>query len=178
MKKLFPIAVILTLITVIAFVPSVRKIFVPVAEIEEHLHLAPQDMEVRLKGVNVPDATLKELSQQKKVLFLNFWGSWCAPCVKEWPSIQKLYETEGSRMSFALVAMLEDEAKVRQFLAQNHYTAPVYLVESPLSDNLLPKVFPTTYLLDSNGRILMKETASKDWMADQQTKTLLNNLTK
>ena len=59
--------------------------------------------------------------------------------------------------------MQDKEEDVVKFLKDNNYTAPVYIAQSPVTANVLPKVFPTTFLLDKNGRILLKEDASKDW---------------
>lgn len=59
--------------------------------------------------------------------------------------------------------MNDKEEDVRKFLKENNYTVPVYIAQSPISEKILPKVFPTTFLLDKTGRIIIKEDASKDW---------------
>jgi hypothetical protein len=59
--------------------------------------------------------------------------------------------------------MNDQEDAVRKFLKENNYTVPVYIAQSPISERILPKVFPTTYLLDKDGRIIIKEDASRDW---------------
>jgi len=59
--------------------------------------------------------------------------------------------------------MQDKEEDVLNFMKDKGYTAPVYIAQSPVSKNILPKAFPTTFLLDKNGRILLKEDASKDW---------------
>ena len=69
-------------------------------------------------------------------------------------------------MDFVLIAMMDKEEDVRKFLKENNYTVPVYIAESPINGKILPKVFPTTYVLDKEGRILMKETSTKDWNTD------------
>ncbi|WP_374451502.1 TlpA family protein disulfide reductase, partial [Cloacibacterium normanense] len=97
---------------------------------------------------------------------LNFWGSWCPPCRAEYPSIQKLYDAKKDKVAFVLIAMQDEEEKVKKFLADNNYTTPVYFATSPLSEKMLPKVFPTTFILGKNGRILMKEDAAKDWNSE------------
>lgn len=166
LKKNIIIVAILLIASIILFIPAVKaglqEAFFPIADIESALKLNDEDYDIELKGINVPDANLKDF-KGKKTVFLNFWGTWCAPCIKEWPSIQKLYDSQNSQVDFVLIAVQNEEADVKKFLEENKYTVPVYIAESPLTKNLLPSVFPTTYLLDIDGRILLKETATKDW---------------
>ena len=141
----------------IAMSPTVGKI--------NNETMLPDDvLNIDLKGINTSSTNLKNL--RGKVLFLNFWGTWCPPCRAEYPSIQKLYEAKKGKVQFVLVAMQDEEEKVKQFLAENKYTTPVYLAKSPLAEKMLPKSFPTTFLVGQNGRILMKEDAAKDWNAE------------
>ena len=141
---------------------SLKEVLFPVAAIDSSLKLDDQDYDVQLKGMNVPDANLKDF-KGKKTLFLNFWGTWCAPCITEWPSIQSLYDAKKDKVDFVLIAVQDEEEAVKKFLEKNNYTVPVYIAETPLTKNVLPTVFPTTYLLDLDGRILLKETSTKDW---------------
>lgn len=158
-----------TFILVLFLFPSVKlklkDLFFPIAEIEQAVMVDEADYNVVLKGINVPNTNLQNLKGEK-LLFLNFWGTWCAPCREEWPTIQKLYESRRNDVDFVLIAMQDKEDDVRKFLQNNNYSAPVYVAESPISGKILPKVFPTTFLLNKDGRILMKEDASKDWNSD------------
>ncbi len=155
-------------LAVLFIFPSVKlklkDLFFPIAAVENAVTLKDSDYEVQLKGINVPSTNLKNL-KGNKLIFLNFWGTWCPPCREEWPTIQKLYESKKDKVDFVLIAMQDKEETVIKFMKDNNYTAPVYIAESPVSNNILPKVFPTTFLLDKNGRILLKEDASKDWNA-------------
>ncbi|UFK97050.1 TlpA family protein disulfide reductase [Kaistella faecalis] len=153
-------------VAVIFLFPSLqtklRELFLPVAAIESAVTLQDSDYDVQLKGINVPSTNLKNL-KGNKLVFLNFWGTWCAPCREEWPTIQDLYEARKDKIDFVLIAMQDKEEDVIKFMKEKGYTAPVYIAQSPVSKNILPKAFPTTFLLDKNGRILLKEDASKDW---------------
>ena len=168
LKKNLIYLVLLVVVGVVAFIPNVRKtlqdLFLPVAEIENVVTVPEEDFNVDLKGINVPSTNLKALKSDK-LIFLNFWGTWCPPCREEWPAIEALYKGKKDKVEFVLIAMQDKEEAVLKFIKENNYTAPVYIAQSPISGKILPKVFPTTFLLDNSGRILMKETSSKDWNA-------------
>lgn len=132
-----------------------------VSKVQEEITVSDADYDIQLKGINVPDANLKDFKND--MLFLNFWGTWCPPCRAEWPSIQKLYNAKNGKMKFVLIAMQDKEESVRKFLKDNNYNVPVYVAQSPLSEKLLPQSFPTTYIIGKGGRIFQKEDSSKDW---------------
>ena len=137
--------------------PSLEKV-------ENEVTFSPEELKLQLKGVNVPDANLADFKD--KLIFLNFWGTWCPPCRAEYPSIQKLYDAKKDKVQFVLIAMQDQEETVKKFLAENKYTTPVYLATSPISEKMLPKSFPTTYIIGKNGRILKKEEYASDWNSD------------
>ncbi|MEC5395423.1 TlpA family protein disulfide reductase [Bergeyella sp. RCAD1439] len=166
MKKNLIYIALLALVAGVFFIPGVKDVFFPVAEIKNAVTVEEAAYDIQLKGLNTTSTNLKNF-RGKKVLFLNFWGTWCKPCREEWPSIQKLYENRKDQMDFVLIAMMDQEEDVKKFIEENGYTAPVYLAESPIEAKLLPKVFPTTFLLAPNGHILLKEEATKDWNSEE-----------
>lgn len=124
--------------------------------------LSDENMKVDLKGYNgTADANLADF--KGKVVFLNFWGSWCPPCVAEMPSIQKLYDSKKGDVAFVLVTMKDKPEKFVPFLQENNYSMPVYEANSLLPKVLIPGSFPTTYLLNKKGEIVLKEINSADW---------------
>jgi thiol-disulfide isomerase/thioredoxin len=138
--------------------------------------LQDKNMNIELKGYNgTPDANLKDF--KGKVTVLNFWGSWCPPCVEEMPSIQKLYESRGKEINIVLITMKDKPEKFVPFLEKNQYSMPVYEANTLLPKVLIPGSFPTTYILDREGNIALKEIKSRDWNAVDVHK-LLDDLVK
>ena len=146
-----------------------------VSKINNETLLSDDVLNIDLKGINTSSTNLKNL--RGKVLFLNFWGTWCPPCRTEWPTIQKLYELRDDKLEFVLIAMQDQEEDVKKFLKENNYTVPVYIAESPLDPKVLPVAFPTTYLIGKDGRILKKEDSSMDWSKDSVLE-FIDNVTK
>jgi thiol-disulfide isomerase/thioredoxin len=100
-----------------------------------------------------------------KVLFLNFWATWCPPCVAEMPSIQRLYDRlRGEGVAFALVTSEEAEP-VRRFMERNDYTLPVYLGGEWVPRYLQPRAIPTTYIVRPDGKVMLKHTGAMEWDA-------------
>lgn len=146
-----------------------------VSKINNETLLSDEVLDIDLKGINTSSTNLKNL--RGKVLFLNFWGTWCPPCRTEWPTIQKLYDLKKDKLEFALIAMQDQEEDVKKFLKENNYTVPVYIAESPLDPKVLPVAFPTSYLIGKDGRILKKEDSSMDWSKDSILE-FIDNVTK
>ncbi len=180
LKKNIINIILIALVATLFLFPEVKlklkDMLFPVAAVENAITFTDADLDIELKGINTADTNLKSL-KGNKLIFLNFWGTWCPPCREEWPTIEKLFLARKDKIDFVLIAMQDEEEKVRKFLKDNNYTAPVYIAQSPLSTAVLPKVYPTTFLLDKNGRILLKEDASKDWNSSS-VNSFIDNVTK
>ena len=99
-----------------------------------------------------------------KIIFLNFWATWCPPCRAEMPDIQKLYEKSPREGSEAVIVLgvaapglgsEKDKAGIREFMEKNGYTYPVLMDKGgKLFESYGIRAIPTTYLIDRNGNIL------------------------
>ena len=97
-----------------------------------------------------------------KVVLVNFWATWCPPCIAEMPSYQELYDDYKEKMVFVFLA--SDEVKrVETFLKKNKYTLPVYYSVSSVPSELKSGSLPTTFLIDKNGAIVVDKTGAADW---------------
>ena len=122
------------------------------------------------------------LDQYKgKIIFLNFWATWCGPCRSEMPDIQELYEAYGQEEVVILgVAAPElgqegTEEEIAAFLEENGYTYPVLMDRDwELFDGYRISAFPTTFMIDAEGKVYgyVSGQLSRDMMESiiQQTK--------
>ena len=101
-----------------------------------------------------------------RVTLINFWASWCGPCVAEMPSLQKAYNQHKDKVDFYFVA--RDEAKlVEAFLKKEKYNVPVYYEKQNPPNLLKGNQLPTTYLIDKNGNVWVEKTGAADWNSDK-----------
>ncbi|MFK5974373.1 MAG: TlpA disulfide reductase family protein [Flavobacteriaceae bacterium] len=111
-----------------------------------------------------------------EVILINFWATWCPPCVAEMPSLQKLYDDYGDRVAFMFVAK-DNSKRVTDFLIKKGYTIPVYYTKTKNPDVLTSKALPTTYIISREGRIIVAEIGATDWNS-QKIRSLLEELLK
>lgn len=101
-----------------------------------------------------------------QITFLSFWATWCAPCVAELPSIQSLYELYGKDINVILVSNEAPEI-VQSFLKKRDLQVPIYVPVSHVPEILQTNRIPTTFLIDADGNIRIKETGATNWNSDK-----------
>ena len=109
-----------------------------------------------------------------KVVLINFWASWCPPCVAEMPSLDKLHQEFGDRVRFLFVAR-DQKDRVVSYLEKNNYEFPVYFEKGLTPKGLYNNSLPTTYILDKSGRIVLGHVGAADWYSED-TRKLLDSL--
>lgn len=94
-----------------------------------------------------------------KTIFLNFWATWCPPCIAEMPNIQKLYEDFENRedIVFVMLSLDEDPEKARSFMDRKEFTMPVYFLLGRKPGVYDSTVVPTTYVISPDGNIVMEK---------------------
>ncbi|MDZ7691739.1 MAG: TlpA disulfide reductase family protein [Balneolaceae bacterium] len=94
-----------------------------------------------------------------KVIFLNYWATWCPPCIAEMPNIQALYEqfNSNNQIAFAMISMDEDPEKAQRFIERKDFTFPVYHLAGPRPPELRSTLLPTTFVINKNAQILVKK---------------------
>ena len=101
-------------------------------------------------------------SYKGKVIVVNFWATWCPPCIAEMPSFQKLYDNYESKVVFLFVAN-DEPKKVENFIKDKSYDLPVYFQRSNSPSAIDSNALPTTFVIDSKGMIVAKKVGAADW---------------
>lgn len=102
-----------------------------------------------------------------RVLFINVWASWCAPCVRELQSIEGLrHRLADTDIAFLLVAA-EGEVPVRRFLRRHRYDLPFFLEEARVPAAFGLRGLPTTWVVDREGRIVLRHHGEAVWDTDR-----------
>jgi thiol-disulfide isomerase/thioredoxin len=109
---------------------------------------------------------LVKLSDLKgKVVFLNFWATWCPPCIAEMPSINKLHiRYEGQNdVVFLMVDVDGKIASSREFMKKRKFGMSVYVAASATSEMYYSGSMPTTVILDKSGNVVFKHVGAADY---------------
>ncbi|HNQ26505.1 MAG TPA: TlpA disulfide reductase family protein [Aquaticitalea sp.] len=110
-------------------------------------------------------------SAKGRVVVLNFWATWCPPCVAEMPSIAQLYASYKDEVLFLLVTDEKDEI-IARFKERHGYTFPVFRPLTALPKGLEARSIPKTYVIGKDGSIAINKTGAADWDSDKVQKTL------
>ena len=155
----------------------VRVVAIPLSDIpapsNRSTRVAAQEKTRRVSGrgrvgESIPDLELTSLAGEKvspgalrgRAVLLNFWATWCRPCIKEMPDLAALHHEYGPKGLVVIGVNVDDvdaHDKVRRFAAEHQLPFTVWLdPETRLSDALRVRRFPSTFVLDREGRIVLR----------------------
>lgn len=123
-------------------------------------------------GDEAPDFTLPSLDGQDRALsdyrgqlvIVNFWGTYCPPCVEEMPLIQRYYD-EYRDQGLVVLAVNENDpiVSIKAFIRQHKLSFPILLDKDTVRKQYGVTAYPSTFVLDQNGRVL----SSREGMIDE-----------
>jgi len=109
-----------------------------------------------------------------KVIFLNFWATWCMPCITELPSINDLYNQFKNEDIVFLLISGETAKKVKQYKERKKYDVPFYISDE---NSHIPKMYfsrgiPTTFIINKQGKVIKASSGAEDWDDKEFVNTL------
>jgi thiol-disulfide isomerase/thioredoxin len=125
------------------------------------------------KGDSAPEFTIAADTGQQvsvpspqgnpRLLVLNFWASWCGPCVEETPSLSKFAQDYAPRGVEVLgISVDKDPAAYRNFL-QKYRPAFLTARDQKIHEDYGTFMYPETYIIDAKGKVLLKIAEPADW---------------
>jgi peroxiredoxin len=121
-----------------------------------------------------PNFSLEDLNGQKvelknfkgKVIFLNFWATWCGPCKEEMPSMESLWQWFKGKDFLLLSISVDYEGvkSIKEYVEKQRYTFRVLIDPQCQTIDLYEvKAIPTTLIIDKKGQIVAVATGPKNW---------------
>ena len=100
-----------------------------------------------------------------KVVFLNFWATWCGPCKSEVGDIDRLGKLlKGEAFAVVAVDIREDEQTIRSFMKRERIDFPVYLdPDGQIAGRYGVNGIPTTFIIDPDGKIVGRAIGARPW---------------
>jgi len=151
--------------------------------------VSPQITAEKPSGDEFPDFTFTDLKgkvhQSKdyhgKIIILNFWATWCAPCIIEFPKLIKLAKDNPDIILIALSSDINDD-KINQFLKKNPISQKNFIVARDNKRKITTDIFktyklPETIIISPSGAIVKKVLGDIEWNGEE-IKQLLDNLRK
>lgn len=134
--------------------------------------VTPTDTDITFTDENGKAVSLKSLNG--KVVFINFWATWCPPCIHEMPSINRLKQSfkGNDKIVFLMVDVDGNIKKSKAFMEKNKYDLSVYVSNSDIPSSFLGGAIPTTIILAKNGDILTRIEGGRDYNSPEIIKTL------
>jgi peroxiredoxin len=117
---------------------------------------------------DLDEQLLRLQDQRGKVVLLNFWATWCHPCLQEMPLMEQLYQALRQR-PFVMwaVAMKEDREKVAPFMDKHHFQFTALLDrDGAVSARYKLRGLPTTYLIDCHGNTVGWSVGPQEWTSE------------
>jgi thiol-disulfide isomerase/thioredoxin len=136
--------------------PSPQKTMMPAFQVQD------------VKGNVTP------LEQYKgKKVFVNFWASWCPPCKREMPSIEKLYaDVDTSKVTFLLVSLDDEFGKAKKYVSSQNLKLPIYYPASNLPPLFNVEAIPATFIFNENGELLNQVNGSDNYEQEEYRQLL------
>jgi thiol-disulfide isomerase/thioredoxin len=114
---------------------------------------------------NISGTVITVSSLKGKVVFLNFWATWCPPCLAEMPGINDLHKQflNSNDVVFIMADADGDLAASTAFLQTRNYDLPLYKAASNIHADLFAGTLPTTIVINKKGEIVFKETGAVNY---------------
>ena len=162
---------IIVLLAIFIMVPQTRKsaialvlrptvfIYQP-SLLKQPIPLLTTSLDWHLRTLAGDTCTLADFTGKPTVI--NYWASWCSPCLAEMGQFRSLYADYGDKVNFLFITN-EKRTDAAKFVKKKNLDLPVYLPIKRYPEQLSTNTLPVTFLIDANGNILMRKSGMAQW---------------
>lgn len=99
-----------------------------------------------------------------KVIFINFWATWCPPCVAEMPGINSMYkDLDPNKIEVVMISLDRDFEKAKQYKTSKDFDFQVYAPAGAIPPMYESASIPTTFVIDSKGNLVFTHKGMADY---------------
>ena len=125
----------------------------------------PEKLVDRIQLVDLDGNDIPLTNFKGKTIFLNYWATWCRPCLAEMPDIDKAAKILEKEDYVFIAASDEDLDKIKKFAAKNNYSFQIVHSKTSVFD-LDITALPTTFVISKEGEIVYNEVGARDWAGE------------
>ena len=169
MKKFFVLGVVLTVFSTVTVAAAPPDVPVEIVNAFQRAGVRLLDAKAPIIDFNLRRSggagNIRLSDLRGKVVFLNFWATWCPPCRSEMPSMEKLYLRFKDRgLEMVAVDIAESERDVVTFMNTFKLTFPAALdTDRRIGSTYGIRYFPTTYIIGRDGQIIISFIGGRTW---------------
>lgn len=119
---------------------------------------------ISLEDIELTDLegkSVKLSSVKGKVIFINFWATWCRPCLAEMPAIMRLRDQLKDQDIVFYFASDEESDRIQSFIDKRNMEGTFVRIENPEAIGI--QALPTTFIFDKKGTLVYSEVGYKNW---------------
>lgn len=134
-----------------------------------------KETKIGLNQIELSDLSGKPVNMEQfkgKTIFINFWATWCKPCIREMPSIQKAMEILKWENIEFLFASDESIEQIENFKSSNEYDFNYVRLENPVALNIM--ALPASYIFNPEGRLVFSEIGVRQWDDKSNIELIMN----
>ncbi len=121
-----------------------------------------------LSMVDVSGNSVSLESMKGKKIFVNLWASWCPPCRREMPSIEKLYQSaDKNKVALVMLALDDSFEKSKDYIVSKKLDLPVYYPQDNLPELFNVQGIPTTFIFNEQGALIQRVDGSDNYDTDE-----------